>query len=241
MQARVASDSPRRWRRGRGACLPDRLGNRFPASAQIGLRRRTPLTPHTVIPQLHLRSAKIRPLPCPPPSKARALFPHARFIALGNRWKNKIKIHGRKKIQAQRWATFALLCGVLGRRRFWLRHTGPRPIIAPMSRLRRLVISNRWFFVTCRILPRRGRLTYSEFACLAQVIRERRQEHGFLLSAWVFLPDHWHAIFYPAHPLTISRVMESIKDAATKRINRSGTGNGNAVATSLPLIAPSGR
>jgi REP element-mobilizing transposase RayT len=90
-----------------------------------------------------------------------------------------------------------------------------------MSRLRRLVISNRWFFVTCRILPRRGRLTYSEFACLAQVIRERRQEHGFLLSAWVFLPDHWHAIFYPAHPLAILRVMESIKDAATKRINRS--------------------
>jgi REP element-mobilizing transposase RayT len=64
-------------------------------------------------------------------------------------------------------------------------------------------------------------LTYSEFACLAQVIRERRLEHGFLLSAWVFLPDHWHAIFYPADPLTISRVMESIKDAATKRINRS--------------------
>ena len=56
---------------------------------------------------------------------------------------------------------------------------------------------------------------------MAQVIRERREEHGFLLSAWVFLPDHWHAIFYPAHPLTIGRVMESIKDAATKRINRS--------------------
>ena len=67
----------------------------------------------------------------------------------------------------------------------------------------------------------RLRLSDSEFACLAQVIRERREEHGFLLSAWVFLPDHWHAIFYPAHPLTIGRVMESIKDAATKRINRS--------------------
>jgi len=90
-----------------------------------------------------------------------------------------------------------------------------------MSRLRRLVISNRWFFVTCRILPGRGRLTYSDFAGLADVIRERRQEHGFLLCAWVFLPDHWHAIFYPAHPLTISRVMESIKDAARKRMNRS--------------------
>src|SRR5208337_3725478 len=36
-----------------------------------------------------------------PPSKAAALlFPHARFIAFGNCWKNKTQIHGKKKIQA---------------------------------------------------------------------------------------------------------------------------------------------
>ena len=52
------------------------------------------------------------------------------------------------------------------------------------------------------------------------MIDERRGEHGFVLTAWVFLPDHWHAIFYPRHPLTISTVMEAIKDGATKRINR---------------------
>jgi REP element-mobilizing transposase RayT len=51
------------------------------------------------------------------------------------------------------------------------------------------------------------------------VIQERREEHGFRLSAWVFLPDHWHAMVYPPHPLTISRVMEAIKDSATKRLN----------------------
>jgi REP element-mobilizing transposase RayT len=85
-----------------------------------------------------------------------------------------------------------------------------------MSRLRRLVLSDRWFFITCRVLPRRRHLSHSEFATLAQVIAERRAEHRFLLTAWVFLPDHWHAIFYPRHPLTISRVMEAIKDGATK-------------------------
>lgn len=90
-----------------------------------------------------------------------------------------------------------------------------------MSRLRRLVVSDRWFFITCRLLPRRQILSPSEFATLAQVIGERRAEHGFALAAWVFLPDHWHAIFYPRHPLTVSRVMEAIKDGATKRINRS--------------------
>ena len=89
-----------------------------------------------------------------------------------------------------------------------------------MSRLRRLVVSDRWFFITCRGLPRRRILSESEFACWARVIHERREEHGFLLSAWVFLPDHGHAILYPPYPLTISTAMESIKDGATKRINR---------------------
>jgi beta-galactosidase len=56
---------------------------------------------------------------------------------------------------------------------------------------------------------------------LAQEIRERREKHGLLLSAWALQPDHWHGIFCPAHPFTIGRVMKSIKDAATKRINRS--------------------
>ena len=90
-----------------------------------------------------------------------------------------------------------------------------------MSRLRRLVVSDRWLFVTCRILPRRRILSPSEFGCLARAIHERREEHGFLLSAWVFLPDHGHAIIYPPYPLTICTVMESIKGGATKRINRS--------------------
>lgn len=109
---------------------------------------------------------------------------------------------------------------LLVRRRFWFRPTSPGNIIAQMSRLRRLVVSDRWFFITCRILPRRRILSDSEFATLARVFDERRAEHGFVLTAWVFLPDHWHAIFYPRHPLTISRVMEAIKDGATKRINR---------------------
>jgi REP element-mobilizing transposase RayT len=47
---------------------------------------------------------------------------------------------------------------------------------------------------------------------LAGVLRERREKHHFLLTAWVFLPDHWHAIIFPCFPVTISRVMESIKE-----------------------------
>jgi putative transposase len=82
-----------------------------------------------------------------------------------------------------------------------------------------LVVSDRFFFITCRLLPHRRKLTKSEFRCLARVVRERRQKHHFLLTAWVFLPDHWHAIFFPHFPLTISTVVESIKVGSTLRIN----------------------
>jgi hypothetical protein len=50
-----------------------------------------------------------------------------------------------------------------------------------MSRLRRLVVSDSWFFITCRVLPSRGVHTASEFAYLSGVIHERREKHGFLL------------------------------------------------------------
>ena len=102
-----------------------------------------------------------------------------------------------------------------------------------MSRLRSLVLSDRdpsaaaqdgkrksnRFFIAGRVLPHRRKFDEAEFECLARVVRERRKKHGFLLTAWVFLPDHWHAILYPAHPLTISRVMESIKAGSILRIN----------------------
>src|ERR1039457_1356693 len=88
-----------------------------------------------------------------------------------------------------------------------------------MSRLRRLVLSDRFFFVTCRLQPGRRKLWDSGFACLARVIGERRRQHGFLLKAWVFLHDHWHAILFPRHPLSVSVVMESIKVGSTLRLN----------------------
>jgi putative transposase len=66
----------------------------------------------------------------------------------------------------------------------------------------------------------RRKLTDPELAVLAEAIRGRREAQRFLLTAWVLLPDHWHAIIFPRHPLTISRVMESVKVSATRLINR---------------------
>jgi putative transposase len=95
-----------------------------------------------------------------------------------------------------------------------------------MSRLRRLVLSDRFFFITCRLLPHRLLLREPQFDCLARVVRERREKYHFLLTAWVFLPDHWHAILFPRFPVTISRVMEAIKVGSTLRINADRTESG---------------
>ena len=72
----------------------------------------------------------------------------------------------------------------------------------------------------CNLLRDRRVLSLDELSLLARVIGWRRERHGFALTAWVLLPDHWHAIVYPRHPLTISEIMEAIKVSATRRINR---------------------
>ena len=90
-----------------------------------------------------------------------------------------------------------------------------------MSRLRRLVLCDRYFFVTCRVQASRRGLSESELAILARAIRERCAAMPFVLAAWVLLPDHWHAMIFARCPLTVSRVMEAIKVSATKLINRS--------------------
>ena len=53
----------------------------------------------------------------------------------------------------------------------------------------------------------------------SRAVVEARQAQGFSLTAWVFLPDHWHAIVYPRHPLTISNVLKAIKLRTTLVIN----------------------
>ena len=88
-----------------------------------------------------------------------------------------------------------------------------------MSRLRRLVLSDRYFSVTYNLQRMRDRLQDADFGILARVISARRIEHGFLLAAWVFLPSHWHAVMGVRYPKTISVVMESVKIRSTRQIN----------------------
>jgi REP-associated tyrosine transposase len=89
-----------------------------------------------------------------------------------------------------------------------------------VSRLRRPFLSDRYFFVTVRLLKERTRLNDADFRLLALAFNRARRIHSYYLAAWVFLPDHWHAICALVYPLTISRVMKSIKTSSTNLINR---------------------
>ena len=88
-----------------------------------------------------------------------------------------------------------------------------------VSRLRRPFLSDRFFFVTVRLIKRRCEFDDADFERLALAIRRARALHPFFLTAWVFLPDHWHAIFAPQNRLTISEMIKFIKNSSTTLIN----------------------
>jgi REP-associated tyrosine transposase len=81
-----------------------------------------------------------------------------------------------------------------------------------------LVVSDRYFFVTCNVhrdAHGKSCMTEEDFAELAAVIVSTRERLKFLLTAWVFLPDHWHAVIFSPYPLTISKVRKVIKSRST--------------------------
>ena len=67
-----------------------------------------------------------------------------------------------------------------------------------MSRLRRLFVSGKIFFITCNLAPTRLPLVDADFTCLADAIRGVRTRRNFLFTGYVFMPDHWHALIAPA-------------------------------------------
>ncbi len=94
------------------------------------------------------------------------------------------------------------------------------PYCIAVSRLRRPFLSDRYFFITVRLLRRRRRLAEADFTLLARAFNRARGLREFFLTAWVFLPDHWHAICVPQYPETISSVVKSIKQSSMTAINR---------------------
>ena len=89
-----------------------------------------------------------------------------------------------------------------------------------MSRLRRPFLSDRFFLLTVNLLQGRQLLDELDFSVLARSLDAVRSRQQFLLTAWVFLSDHWHAILFPCYPLTISEAMKSVKLTSTMALSR---------------------
>ena len=89
-----------------------------------------------------------------------------------------------------------------------------------MSRLRRLFVTGKVFFITVNLLRTRRHFLEDDFAALADAIVGVRLRRRFLLGGYVFMPDHWHALLFPWQDDTLPRLMNSVKVAAMQRINR---------------------
>ncbi len=58
--------------------------------------------------------------------------------------------------------------------------------------MRRPFLYDRYIFVTVDLLRSRGRLGKRDFGRLAIALVRMWQKQRWVLTAWVFLPDHWH-------------------------------------------------
>ncbi|OFV96790.1 MAG: hypothetical protein A3H28_13770 [Acidobacteria bacterium RIFCSPLOWO2_02_FULL_61_28] len=89
-----------------------------------------------------------------------------------------------------------------------------------MSNVKRLLLSNRTFFVTINLRKNLSKFSDEEFSLLLAAIEESRRKLAFSLYGYVLMPDHWHALIGVSNPLTVSRVVQNIKWISARRLNR---------------------
>src|SRR5260370_5359245 len=87
-----------------------------------------------------------------------------------------------------------------------------------MSRLRRVELDSRFFFITCNLKRGVQPLHDREFELLARALNSVRRKVAFALCGYCFMTDHWHAILLPEDSTSISDILMRIKMAAYRRI-----------------------
>ena len=95
-----------------------------------------------------------------------------------------------------------------------------------MSNVKRLLLTNRTFFVTVNLRKNLPKFTAEEFPLLLEAIEESRQKLSFSLCGYVLMPDHWHVLIGVSDPLTISRVVQDIKWISAHSLNARRNRNG---------------
>ena len=101
--------------------------------------------------------------------------------------------------------------------------TNPEPfscILHTMSRVHRLRLSDRIFFVTMNLRRTLPAFTEAEFALILKTPDESRRRLDFALCGYVLMPEHWHALLWPRDHITISNLVRDVKSISARRLNR---------------------
>ena len=95
-----------------------------------------------------------------------------------------------------------------------------------VSRLRRIEVTGRAFFVTTHFAKFSMPVSEDERDTVLTSIAIARSHRKFLLAAYVVMPTHCHLLFVPEAGDTYGDVVREIKLRAAKRINADGTRSG---------------
>jgi putative transposase len=90
-----------------------------------------------------------------------------------------------------------------------LMDTSTKPIRA---KVRRLYLPDVYYFITC-VLANRTPVLGDErhMALFRETLREVKKLHPFTMTAYAFLPDHFHLLIFVPAATNISNLMKSIK------------------------------
>ena len=95
-----------------------------------------------------------------------------------------------------------------------------------MSRLRRLELHSRLFFITCNLRSDVRAFSNHEYHNRAESLASPRTKLHFEFCAYCFLPDHWHAILLPDACTSVSDILMRVKIAAYQRIRKERRNHG---------------
>jgi REP element-mobilizing transposase RayT len=96
-----------------------------------------------------------------------------------------------------------------------------------MSRLRRLELHSRLFFVTCNLRSDVRPFSNREHHNLAESFAATRAKVHFEFCGYCFLPDHWHAILLPDKCTSISEILMRVKTSAYQRMRKERRSHGS--------------
>jgi REP element-mobilizing transposase RayT len=94
-----------------------------------------------------------------------------------------------------------------------------------MSRLRRIELTDRIFFVTTNVQTNAAPFSPAERTLLLKSLHTEKQRRAFYLYAYVVMPSHLHLLLDPGEQ-ALSNLLRNFKSKAALSLVNSGTRRG---------------